>query len=481
VAPAATERDLSTAYDEVAYPTTAFRQTHPDRLATHAALLGLPFAPPARCRVLDVGGGDGMNLIGMALTYPGSEFVGFDLSQSAVRRGQEIVRELGLANVRLFAADVTDVDVGEGAFDYLIAHGFYSWVPAPARDAALALAARCLAPAGVAFVSYNAQPGGHIRRIVRDLLLFETQGLTEPGARIEAARRKLQEVVEAYPETDVFQRALKVRCQALLETPGAVMLHDDLGDIFHPVYLTDFLDHAAGHGLRFLTEADPVRCLEGFAAEGQEPHEAQVIAAARETDFKLLHGFRQTLLVHAQAEVNRRIVPRRLAGLHASCAARPVGDGRFRIRGAEFSAPDPQLSQALAQLTAIFPLSLPVKDLVDDDRRLGALMRMYAADLVGLHVEPSPFSTTISERPRASPLARLQIALGEERLITLSHTVLPLEDPIARGFLTLVDGSRTQAEITREMARQLGAPEHQVSEKVAEKLSDLAKMAMLIG
>ena len=472
---------VSTVYDEVAYPTTAFRQTHPDRLAAHAALFGLPFAAPSRCRVLDVGGGDGMNVIGMALTYPESEFVSFDLSQSAIARGQEVVRDLGLDNVRLFAADVASADVGQGPFDYVIAHGFYSWVPAAAREAVLALAARCLAPSGVAFVSYNAQPGGHLRAIVRDLLLFETQGLTDPLDRIAAARRKLDEVVQAYPETDIFQKALKARCKALLELPPAVLLHDDLGDIFHTLYLTEFLDRAGAHGLRFLTEADPVRCLEGMAAEGQEPADGAIIAAARDTDFKLMNGYRQTLLVRRDAPVDRRIDPRRLAGLHISCAARPQGEGRFRIRDAEFSAPDEQLSEALARLTSVFPLSLPVGELVGDERRLGALLRMYAAELVELHVERSPFRTDVSARPKASPLARLQIARGEERLISLRHTVLPLEDPLGRSFIGLLDGSRSHAQIAEEMARLVGATAADVSSRVADKLADLARMPMLMG
>ena len=36
---------MTTPYDDLAYPALAFPQAHPDRLATHAALFGLPFAP----------------------------------------------------------------------------------------------------------------------------------------------------------------------------------------------------------------------------------------------------------------------------------------------------------------------------------------------------------------------------------------------------------------------------------------------------
>jgi ubiquinone/menaquinone biosynthesis C-methylase UbiE len=472
---------MTTSYDEVAYPTTAFLQTHPDRLAAHAALMGVPFAPPSRCRVLDVGGGDGMNIIGMAVTYPDSEFVSFDLSQSAVERGQEVIQGLGLSNVRLFAADVTSVDVGQGSFDYLIAHGFYSWVPAEARDAVLALAGRCLSPSGVAFVSYSTLPGGHIKQAVRDLLMFEVEGISDPQERLAVAHGKLQEVVDSYPETEIAQKMLKARCKGLLDIPGAVLLHDDLGEVFHNLYLSDFLDHAGVHGLKFLTEADRVRCLEGISPEGSDCTDADIVANARATDFKMMHGFRQTLLVRADLAVDRLLDLRRLSDLYVSCPGQPQGDGRFRIRDTEFRAPDDVLTKALTRLTAVFPLALPVKELVDDDKRLAALMRMYTTDLVRLHVEPQPFQTTISERPQASALARLQIARGEERLITLAHTVLPVDNPAARTFVSLLDGSRTQGEIVEEMARLTGAPIGEISERVAEKLAELAKMPMLAG
>src|ERR1700722_11367903 len=152
---------MATPDDETAYPTTAFRQTHPDRLATHAALFGLPFAPVAACRVLDIGCGDGANITPMAVAYPGSRFVGFDLSERAIERGREIIDALKLPNVRLETQDLATADFGAGRFDYVIAHGLYSWVPDSARGGLMASIRHHLGPHGIAFVSHNALPGGH--------------------------------------------------------------------------------------------------------------------------------------------------------------------------------------------------------------------------------------------------------------------------------------------------------------------------------
>ena len=172
---------MGTTYDEVAYPSLAFRQTHPDRLAAHGMLFGLPFAPLERFRLLDIGGGDGGNVIPMAVTFPGAQFVSFDLSASAIERGTKVKDTLKLANLDLLQADISAIEFEPASFDYIIVHGVYSWVGERTRDALMALVGRLLSPNGVAFVSYNALPGARIRQSVRDMLLFHlrrTDGLS---------------------------------------------------------------------------------------------------------------------------------------------------------------------------------------------------------------------------------------------------------------------------------------------------------------
>ena len=91
----------TTSYDEVPYPSAVYAQTHPDRLAVIATLLGLKPAPVESCRVLELGCGDGWNLISMAYGLPESEFVGIDLATQPVARGTALVQKLGLKNVSL--------------------------------------------------------------------------------------------------------------------------------------------------------------------------------------------------------------------------------------------------------------------------------------------------------------------------------------------------------------------------------------------
>src|SRR6476469_9617489 len=135
--PQAPAAPAATAYDVVSYPGHSYPQTHPDRLATIATLYGLTPPPPETCRVLELGCGDGANLLPVAYTLPGSTCVGIDLAADALARGQAAAAELGLGNLSLQQLDVTEISRDFGQFDYIIAHGLYSWVPPHVQEKVL--------------------------------------------------------------------------------------------------------------------------------------------------------------------------------------------------------------------------------------------------------------------------------------------------------------------------------------------------------
>src|SRR5262245_29738770 len=115
-------------YDQIAYTGYPFAQTHPERLATLRMLFELQPAPASNCRVLELGYSDGGNLIPMAFTLPGSVFVGIDLASEPIARGKSMIGELDLTNIDLQCADIMRFDGQEQGFDYILAHGVFSWV-----------------------------------------------------------------------------------------------------------------------------------------------------------------------------------------------------------------------------------------------------------------------------------------------------------------------------------------------------------------
>ena len=96
---------------------------------------------------------------------------------------QGVVSPHLIPNIALVAEDLAALSPAHGDFDYVIAHGVYSWVPAAVRDGLFALAARRLAPNGVMFVSYNALPGCRVRQATWDVLHWHVDTIADPRAR----------------------------------------------------------------------------------------------------------------------------------------------------------------------------------------------------------------------------------------------------------------------------------------------------------
>ena len=63
-------------YDSISYESIFQPQIYPGRMATLASLLGMKPATIDKCRYLELGCGEGDNLIGFAYTLPESEFIG---------------------------------------------------------------------------------------------------------------------------------------------------------------------------------------------------------------------------------------------------------------------------------------------------------------------------------------------------------------------------------------------------------------------
>ncbi len=173
-------------YDELAYPGQPVPQSHLSRLAAVGLLFGM--RPPAvdGCRVLELGCASGANLMPMADAYPQSTFVGIDYSRGQIDVGRETVSSLGLKNVTLERQDIARLDADLGEFDYIICHGVFSWVGHPLQETILDVCRARLAPQGIAYISYNAYPGWHLRKIIRQAMLVSAgQGTIEQrvGAR----------------------------------------------------------------------------------------------------------------------------------------------------------------------------------------------------------------------------------------------------------------------------------------------------------
>ena len=484
-------------YDEVPYPGRAFPQSHPDRLATMATLYGLDPAPPGAANVLELGCGDGGNLLPMALTLPGSRFVGIDSSAYAVERARSTAAQIDLPNVSFEQLGFDDFDPPPGGADYVIAHGVYSWVPAAARDRMLAVTARSLSERGVAYVSYNVLPGHRTRQTLRDMLAFELDGIDEPATRMAAARRLLAEASSIWPAGPGLETTLGSQARMLVAQDDALFFHDTLAPINLAPYFRDFAKHAAEHGLQFLAEAEITEMQVGaLPRELQERVLATDDVVRREQlmDFLKQRMFRQTLLCHASVAVDRQPRAKRAAALAAAGPIELKADastGRVTFTGsagATLTTDHPLLVGALQRIAARWPAAAWLHELGTEQPAppeelavlCEALLAGFGANLVRLHVDPPAPATTPGERPLASPLARLQ-AQGREHLTTLRHTTIRLEDELGWVLVTLLDGTRDRAALLAELeARLEGGGYPDLADDLDRSPKTLASVALLM-
>ncbi len=473
LAPAA----AGSAYEQLAYPGYAYAATHPARLEAVGRLLGLDPAPAASCRVLELGCGDGGNALSIAQTLPGAQVVAVDAAAAPVARGSELARAAGLENVELRAGSFESLSPEEiGRVDYVIAHGVYSWIPPAARVALLACARRCLAPHGIAFVSYNAYPGSYLRDMARDMLRYHLRDVTDPAARLAGAH-ELMETIVAIEEPSPYARVLREHMARMLRASDELLFHDDLAEISTPFYLHEFVEHAAGHGLRFLAEADLSESLMRDVPESAErlmagrPDDA--VVREQYLDFFKNRMFRQTLLCHGEVSVRRALDEGALERLWLSSAARveDAAEESASAEGESFATPDgftmttsePLVLAAMHALAEAWPATVAFPELLDRaldalapdvprelvaERLRDVMLQAHLARVVGLHGCPPPVASGEAgpdARPRASALARAQHAAAAPVLSSLLHTNVKLDEPLDLALLPLLDGTRDRA------------------------------------
>src|SRR5690348_4089582 len=126
-----------TSYDVVPYANDAHPQTHIAHLFTIGRLFNLTPPDFRKARVLDLGCASGSNIIPMAAEYADAQFVGIDLSDAQIRRGQDLIGRAGLKNIVLKAQSIADFGTSGEPFDYIMCHGVFSWIPPDIRTSLL--------------------------------------------------------------------------------------------------------------------------------------------------------------------------------------------------------------------------------------------------------------------------------------------------------------------------------------------------------
>ena len=481
-APAAQGPDLGVLYDEVRYPTNVVPQATPDRMAVLARAAGRAPADIRTARVLEIGCSDGINLLGLAAAAPDAHYLGIDLSAVSIARGRRWRDASGLTSVRLEVMDVVDaVDRLDGLFDYVIAHGVYAWVPHHVRQAIFALIGRHLAPEGVAHVSFNALPGGHFRRIIRDILLNEIRDIDDTEAQRRHAVAMLKALGSSEETDNVFQMAIRKTASGRSSTLADSLFHDELGPFWEPVSLTDVVETARGHGVAFLNDLSPGLMQNGFRraidAASEVETERLLLRELQRADYINVRFFRNAVWVRDDGRPRGALDLDAVGDLYAAASGERTGDGDYTLRDGEFSVEDDALKAAMDALIAADPARIRVSDIAPTPSHAQALFRLYDSEGVTLHTVDAPFATSMPERPTTSPLVRTLIADGLPAVCRLDHHAIAIPDPEPRRLLMLAGGTRTVDELIAQAAQEgLGSPE-----SLRTALEALMRSALFLG
>lgn len=310
-----TKEQAKEIYADLGYLSQPFPYASAPFLESYARLLGLSPAPASTAHILEVGSSYGGNLISQALFYPQATFTGLEIAPTQVSVGKTYIDQLGITNLDLLEGDVNESHHHLGTYDYIIVHGFYSWVDEETKDNFLRLCKEHLAENGILYMSYNTYPGWHKMDSVRALLQFankdiDTLNHREKVRHGKTVASKLGALMLEYDTVKAQQGPFLQSLRQTLQKQDCYVGHDHLEPVNTPVYFHQCMDHMTEHEFTYLCDCDlnlsfPDVYDETLRTKLQElaPHDP--LAREQYIDFMLNTAFRKSLFTHKGATPKR--------------------------------------------------------------------------------------------------------------------------------------------------------------------------------
>ena len=299
-----------TIYSELGYKSMPFPYTTPATLEAYAALVGVSAPNPKTARVLELGATYGGNIISQALFNPDATFVGIELSQEQVEKGNEVIANAGLTNVSLVQSDIASIGSEIGTFDYIIAHGVYSWVDDGVKDALLRLIDEHLVEDGIAYISYNTYPGWHTMDEVRQLMMFSNRDKAQFNHKEKVLHGKtigsiVGSQILKYDNLKERNSKFLGALRSIMQKDEYYVGHDHLEPNNDPVYFYQFNDHLGAHNLTYLCDADlTLSMVRSFDADIADTLDKLAlndhVAQEQYLDFILDTTFRKSIICKAK-------------------------------------------------------------------------------------------------------------------------------------------------------------------------------------
>ncbi len=441
-------------YDELPYGGNTHASTHPRRIGAIARLFGIEPVDLQHARVLEIGCGLGDDLLPLAAAYPEADFIGIDLGRRHVDVANGLARERGLANVNFRQMDITAMDPNLGRFDYVIAHGVFSWVPPPVAQALLRICESLLTDRGLVYISYNTYPDWEQMGKVRDAMRAHVAGLPSPLAQVEATRRFVaKEVLAKRPDTSKnqsYDTAIRRVAARVEHASDSYVFHEFLCEHNHPIWFADFVANASDHGLRYVGDTDRTAMWgDGDGATSNRIEREQAL------DRALGRGFRSSVLCKNPLEPTSEALPESLLNTCLSTQMLDRGEGQFGTSDAvQVTVTGTGIVKALRDITKAQGRPIPfASEWLQDNESQSVcddLLNLIKVGLIDVGEPGGPGATQIEERPVAFEIARALAAEGRDLVVGLGHRATTL-DSIGQFILPRLDGTRDRNALARQV------------------------------
>ncbi len=457
-------------YQARAYPAMSHPATDPAVTSVSAALAGLEVVPPSGASILEIGCASGHNLLPLAARWPLAQFTGIDFSKPAIDEARESAWLTGMTHVNFIEADLLEFDPGNGVrYDYIIAHGIYSWVPEDVRQALLDFCAKHLSARGVAFVSYNTLPGWSLPKSLVDLA--KQLSLRSNG---QSAASILAQLAMATGDHNSYARHLNSVLLDMFGKGEDVLGFDDFSPINDPCSFLEFAGHASSSKLRYLGESQlseniPLD-LPPSAMEVLRPLTTDPLLFQQMVDVLTNRKFRRSILCRADAPICDQLPVSKVLDFSIRCPHRLIRDeGKFTLvnhAGKELVRFDQALAMALFDTlaessTQALPIHQIIRYLADrfeepttplDLARL--ILHSARKEWVTLRQEPVIFDTAPPAFPNLGAL-RLLAAKQGRPLVDAFHAPCSLDDPRKQQLSVAMDGTKRIDELA-DFAKRIG-------------------------
>ena len=231
-----------------------FSETNPTNLRFLACLKN-HYLPDKKFRYLELGCGQGFNLICMAALNPCSEFVGVDFYPEHIAHGKALASKAKLENVHFIEADFVDLAANPeslGLFHIVVAHGISTWISVETRDKLFQLASKVMEPGGLPYNSCNCYPGWlpatPFQRLVIEYQKFYGVEVFQV-ATLNDLKKNKSNLCKMLPD-------LSPRLDSLSNKPINYLLQEYNHTVWQPVYSSDMLRIASSYKLDFISSAN---------------------------------------------------------------------------------------------------------------------------------------------------------------------------------------------------------------------------------